>query len=147
MLSYSRQIAIVCKDRSYDKENAQVRCKKMEPIAKEATRDALKTYIWPSDRDEDLTLGIRLEDEYGIFELYFSGERPEDAIVLTEAHVNRITGEVSVKVFLPKKPEADGPSGQTNGRLSDRKYSHRVRTSVGYKCLLMMMLNKSLRQS
>ena len=121
--------------------------KKMEPIAKEATRDALRTYIWPSDRDEDLTLGIRLEDEYGIFELYFSGERPEDAIVLTEAHVNRITGEVSVKVFLPKKPEADGPSGQTNGRLSDRKYSHRVRTSVGYKCLLMMMLNKSLRQS
>ena len=50
-------------------------------------------------------------DEYGIFELYFSGERPEDAIVLTEAHVNRITGEVSVKVFLPKKPEADDPSG------------------------------------
>ena len=85
--------------------------KKMEPIAKEATRDALRTYIWPSDRDEDLTLGIRLEDEYGIFELYFSGERPEDAIVLTEARVNRITGEVSVKVFLPKKPEADGPSG------------------------------------
>ena len=40
--------------------------KKMEPIAKEATRDALKTYIWPSGRDEDLTLGIRLEDEYGI---------------------------------------------------------------------------------
>lgn len=121
--------------------------KKMEPIAKEATRDALRTYIWPSDRDEDLTLGIRLEDEYGIFELYFSGERPEDAIVLTEARVNRITSEVSVKVFLPKKPEADGPSGQTNGRLFDRKYSHRVRTSVGYKCLLMMMLNKSLRQS
>ena len=76
--------------------------KKMEPIAKEATRDALRTYIWPSDRDEDLTLGIRLEDEYGIFELCFSGERPEDAIVLTEARVNRITGEVSVKVFLPK---------------------------------------------
>jgi hypothetical protein len=85
--------------------------KKMEPIAKEATRDALKTYIWPSGRDEDLTLGIRLEDEYGIFELYFSGERPEDAIVLTEARVNRITGEVSVKVFLPEKPEADGPPG------------------------------------
>ena len=119
----------------------------MEPIAKEATRDALRTYIWPSDRDEDLALGIRLEDEYGIFELYFSGERPEDAIVLTEARVNRITGEVSVKVFLPKKPVADGPSGQINGRLSDRKYSHRVRTSVGYKCFLMMMLNKSLRQS
>ena len=111
MLSYSRQMAIVCKDGSYGKENAQVGCKKMEPIAKEATRDALKTYIWPSGRDEDLTLGIRLEDEYGIFELYFSGERPEDAIVLTEARVNRITGEVSVKVFLPKKPEADGPPG------------------------------------
>lgn len=80
--------------------------KKMEPIAKEATRNALKNYIWPLGRDDDLTLGIRLEDEYGIFELYFSGERPEDAIVLTEARVNRITGEVSVKVFLPKKPEA-----------------------------------------
>ena len=99
MLSYSRQIAIVCKDGSYDKENAQVGCKKMEPIAKEATRDALKTYIRPSGRDEDLALGIRLEDEYGVFELYFSGERPEDAIVLTEARVNRITGEVSVKVL------------------------------------------------
>ena len=104
-------MAIVCKDGSYGKENAQVGCKKMKPIAKEATRDALKTYIWPSGRDEDLALGIRLEDEYGIFELYFSGERPEDAIVLTEARVNRITGEVSVKVFLPEKLEADGPPG------------------------------------
>ena len=80
--------------------------KKMEPIAREATRNALKKYIWPPGRDEHLTLGVFLEEEYDIFELYFSGERPEDAEVLTEARVNRITGEVSVKVFLPKKPEA-----------------------------------------
>ena len=78
----------------------------MEPIAREATRNALKKCIWPPGRDERLTLGVFLEKEYGIFELYFFGERPEDAEVLTEARVNRITGEVSVKVFLPKKPEA-----------------------------------------
>ena len=41
----------------------------------------------------------------GRFELYIAGEQPEDAIVISEATVNRKTGEVSVKVFLPKKLE------------------------------------------
>ena len=61
MLSYSRQIAIVCKDRSYDKENAQVRCKKMEPIAKEATRDALKLIFGLQTETRILLLAFALK--------------------------------------------------------------------------------------
>ena len=43
------------------------------------------------------------------FEIYLAGKRPENAVVLTETLVNRLTGEVSIKVFLPKKPEAGNP--------------------------------------
>ena len=58
---------------------------------------------------KNLTLGSGFEGDFGIFELYLAGKRPEDAVVLTETLVNRLTGEVSVKVFLPKKPEVSNP--------------------------------------
>ena len=61
--------------------------KQMEPIVREATHNALRKYIWPSGKDERLTLGIFLEDEYGIFELYFDGARPQDAEEIGRAHV------------------------------------------------------------
>ena len=83
----------------------------MQEIARLATRKALKGYSRPNLSFDNLVLGICHNKECGKFELYIAGERPEDAIVISEATVNRKTGEVSVKVFLPKKPEADGPPG------------------------------------
>ena len=80
-----------------------------EPIAREATRSALKNYVWEKEKMKNLTLGSGFEGDFGIFELYLAGKCPEDAVVLTETLVNRLTGEVSVKVFLPKKPEVSNP--------------------------------------
>ena len=81
----------------------------MQEIARLATRKALKGYSRPNFSFENLVLGIYHDKECGKFELYIAGERPEDAIVISEATVNRKTGEVSVKVFLPKKPEVSNP--------------------------------------
>ena len=77
----------------------------MEPLARQATRHALKKHVWPKEKMKNLTLGYGMEGDFGIFELYLAGKRPQDAVVLTEALVNSLTGEVSVKVFLPEKPQ------------------------------------------
>ena len=49
--------------------------KKMEPIAREATRNALKKYIWPPGRDEHLTLGVFLTNSLCTHSRKFSGHR------------------------------------------------------------------------
>ena len=72
-------------------------------IAREATRGALEAckargLEIPSDSDA-LTLGARPEGECYVFELYEAAERPEDARRFTETTVNRLTGEVQVRVF------------------------------------------------
>lgn len=76
----------------------------MEPVAKEATYDALKGCMPPSDDDKKaLVLGKILTDEAGIFELYVPAGKPQDARVISRAAVSRVTGKVvSVQVFLPK---------------------------------------------
>ena len=75
----------------------------MEPVAKEATYSALQAYMPPSDEDKEaLTLGKILTDETGIFELYVPADRPQDAKLISRATVNRVTGEVTVEVFLPR---------------------------------------------
>jgi hypothetical protein len=75
----------------------------MESVAKEATYDALKTCMPPSDEDKKaMVLGKMLTDEAGIFELYVPADRPQDARVISRATVNRTTGEVNVEVFLPR---------------------------------------------
>nr|WP_311465430.1 hypothetical protein [uncultured Ottowia sp.] len=106
---YLPRMGIAWKDGSHDKKIRKLSLKEMEPIAREATRSALKNYVWEKEKMKNLTLGSGFEGDFGIFELYLAGKRPEDAVVLTETLVNRLTGEVSVKVFLPKKPEAGNP--------------------------------------
>ena len=82
-----------------------LKLKEMEAIAKKATHDALLPYPQLEGSDsENLTLGTRVTDEEGIFELYIAGERPLDAKVISCARVDRRTGEVSVEVFLDKPP-------------------------------------------
>lgn len=80
-----------------------LKLKEMEVLAKKATHDALLPYPRLAAVDsENLTLGTRVTDEEGIFELYIAGERPLDAKVITCARVDRRTGEVSVEVYLDK---------------------------------------------
>lgn len=74
----------------------------MEVMAKKATFEALQGYPKPSGNLENLTLGTSLTDTEGIFELYISGERPQDAVVISRAAVDRRSGEVRVSVFLDK---------------------------------------------
>ena len=77
--------------------------REMQPIAREATRQALATYKGcPELENKSLTLGERIEGSEGVFELYLAGERPEDAKVISCARVDRRTGAVKVEVFLRK---------------------------------------------
>jgi hypothetical protein len=76
----------------------------MEPVAKEATYDALKGHVAPSGEDKRaLVLGLYLTDHAGIFELYIPADKPQDARLISRVKVNRVTGGVvNVEVFLPK---------------------------------------------
>ena len=98
---------VMVKNRKSSTREKLLDFKEMEPLAQKATYETLKGYLPPPEEDmKNLTLGISDDDDYGLFELYIAAERPEDAKVLTEARVNRRTGEVEVKVFLPRKPDA-----------------------------------------
>jgi hypothetical protein len=80
-----------------------LKLEEMEEIAKKATHDALLSYPRLEGPDSDnLTLGTRLTDEEGIFELYIAGQRPVDARVISCARVDRRSGAVSVHVFIEK---------------------------------------------
>lgn len=83
------------------KKQKLLRLQDMEPIAKQATFEALKGYVKPDEGLENLTLGTGISDSEGVFELYISGDRPQDAKVLSRATVSRLTGQVTVEVFLP----------------------------------------------
>ncbi|MBR8656998.1 hypothetical protein KDH83_27140 [Achromobacter sp. Marseille-Q0513] len=71
----------------------------MEAIAKKATFEALQGYPKPRGNLENLTLGSEVTETAGIFELYISGERPQDARVISRAIVDREHGGVRVEVF------------------------------------------------
>ena len=74
----------------------------MEAIAKEATKAAFVGYVPPTPEEErNLTLGSGITDTEGVFELYIATDRPQDAKVISCAKVDRLTGDVTVEVFLP----------------------------------------------
>lgn len=72
----------------------------MEPIAQEATRKALKDRDIPESQWKEIVLGKGYDGEYGIFELYIPGSKPEDAQIISETKVHRISGEVDVNIFI-----------------------------------------------
>ena len=49
----------------------------LQEKARVATRKALLNYIFPEYMKEELVLGVMIEDDYYIYELYVAGERPE----------------------------------------------------------------------
>lgn len=72
----------------------------LEKIARQATRDALSAYKIPDKIREELILGIFFDGNERIFELYVPGKKPADAIVVSRAKVDAVTGKVNVDVFL-----------------------------------------------
>lgn len=78
----------------------------LQQIARLATREALEAYEpVPEEWEKNLVLGTFFEGDDRIFSLYVAGERPSDAIVITEARINRHTRSVQVSVsHLQKKP-------------------------------------------
>lgn len=72
----------------------------LEVIAAHATRQALEPYAIHDKIRENLVRGIAFEGDERVFELYVPGERPEDAVVISEARVNAIDGSVvNVRIF------------------------------------------------
>lgn len=79
----------------------------LQEMARIATRAALEEYEpIPPEWQKNLTLGTLFDGDDRIFELYVAGERPNDAIVLTSARVNRATRTVSVQItnLCPRQP-------------------------------------------
>lgn len=70
----------------------------LQEIARKATQAALQNYTIPEDWLEELILGIMLEGDDRIFELYVASERPEDAILISSARVDRKTKSVEVLI-------------------------------------------------
>lgn len=71
----------------------------LEEMARIATFDALEGYepvpdVWRTK----LTLGTFFENDLRIFELYVPGERPQDAITISSAWVNRHTKAIEVVI-------------------------------------------------
>jgi hypothetical protein len=70
----------------------------LQEIARVATRKALEGYVLPESWRTNLTLGTEFRGDERVFELYVAGERPQDAIVIASATVNRRTLAVQVTV-------------------------------------------------
>jgi hypothetical protein len=71
----------------------------LQETARVATREQLSHWTDFGQR-ESLTLGTLWQDDLVVFELYLAGERPSDALVLTEAKVHVYSGElVQIRVF------------------------------------------------
>ena len=95
----------------------------LERIARDATRKALEeairgrnglAHLW-----SNVVLGEREQGRgYRVFELYVPDDRPETAIFLTRAVVDRSTGEVTVEVFLDNILSAAGKT-QPKGKGID----------------------------
>jgi hypothetical protein len=71
----------------------------LQEIAPLATYDALKEFQpLPAEWQANLTLGVGIDGDYRVFELYVAVERPEDAIVISSARVHSKTKLVEVTI-------------------------------------------------
>lgn len=48
---------------------------------------------------ENLVWGLRMDNDFGYFEYYIAGKRPEDAIVLLEVKIDRRSGFSTLNFF------------------------------------------------
>ena len=74
--------------------------KEMEPIAREATRNALRGKGISEELWKQIALGSGYEGDYGIFELYVPAPVPHQGKKVSTARVHRETGQVTVETFV-----------------------------------------------
>lgn len=71
----------------------------LQELARIATRQALEEYEpIPKEWEANLTLGTFFDGDDRIFELYVAADKPEDAIVISSARVNRKSRSVQVVI-------------------------------------------------
>lgn len=72
----------------------------LQERARKLVREALRACPpLPNDYKKRLTLGVRFEDNNRIFELYVDANRPEDAVVVARATLDKDTGTGHVETF------------------------------------------------
>jgi len=71
---------------------------RLEEIARVAIRAALEGYVLPEGWRANVAFGVFFQGDERVFELHVARERPEDAIVIAQASVNRKTLAVQVTV-------------------------------------------------
>ncbi|MGC3991664.1 MAG: hypothetical protein QM796_18635 [Chthoniobacteraceae bacterium] len=71
----------------------------LQERARQMTLATLKNYVIPHSYREKMVLGVSFEKDERIFELYVPGEKPSDAIVISRAVLNSITGQGTVEII------------------------------------------------
>lgn len=86
---------------SLESWNMKISTDELEEKARLLTKEALRHHApIPDDLRARLTLGMSAEGKLRTFSLYIAGEKPEDAITVTQVSLNSETGEASaVEVF------------------------------------------------
>jgi len=76
----------------------------LRELARIATRQALEEYEqMPKAWEANLTLGTFFDGDDRIFELYVAADKPEDAIVISSARVNRKSRSVQIVITNLKR--------------------------------------------
>jgi len=84
----------------------------LEEIARVATLKALEGYPLTDEMRQNLTLGVNFEGDTRVFELYIAGERPRDALVISQTTVDRKTKRVlAIQVFNPPRRDKKDAKG------------------------------------
>ncbi len=91
----------------------------LQEIARKMTFAALERYEIPEEYRPLMTLGVFFEGESRVFELYVTGETPQDAKVISQARINSLTGEGSVKIFGLKRKPTPTPDSFPAPRVAD----------------------------
>ncbi len=73
--------------------------KNLEKIAQIKMKEVLSHYIIDENLKKEVTLGFTIEDGIYVWDLYVPQEKPQDAIVISEARIDPNTLEVKVNVF------------------------------------------------
>ena len=71
----------------------------LQEIARVATREALRDFPELRRFLPDLVLGVIIDGDDRVFELYIPGDRPEDACVISSVRVNSYSGESALEIF------------------------------------------------
>ena len=73
--------------------------KDLERIAQAKMKEVLSRYVIDERTKKEITLGFTIENGIYVWDLYVPQEKPQDALVISEARVDPNTLEVIVSVF------------------------------------------------